>query len=57
MPPICCFTFKTPSTPFPFPQVDVEGYEPFVFRSMKGLLQKYSIDHILMEYSPGMDMV
>ena len=33
--------------------MDVEGYEPFVFRSMRGLLHKFSIENIVMEYSPG----
>ncbi|GAX77863.1 hypothetical protein CEUSTIGMA_g5305.t1 [Chlamydomonas eustigma] len=34
-------------------KVDVEGFEPFVFRGMKETFQRHSIENILMEYSPG----
>lgn len=34
-------------------QVDVEGYEPGVLRGAKRLLLEHTVQHIFMEYSPG----
>ena len=34
-------------------QVDVEGYEPEVFRSAARLISDAAFDHIFLEYSPG----
>ncbi|KAA6428036.1 MAG: hypothetical protein FRX49_02697 [Trebouxia sp. A1-2] len=34
-------------------KADVEGLEPGVIQSAKGLLESYKVDHVVMEYSPG----
>ncbi|KAG1678984.1 hypothetical protein FOA52_013047 [Chlamydomonas sp. UWO 241] len=34
-------------------KVDVEGYEPIVFRSLVNLLRERQVDNIVLEYNPG----
>jgi Methyltransferase FkbM domain len=34
-------------------KMDVEGFEPAVLKSSKGLFDRFHVDNVVMEYSPG----
>lgn len=34
-------------------QVDVEGFEPYVFQSAENMLKSYKVENIVLEYNAG----